>query len=212
MADLTRHLALAFALSLATLTPAAAQEAPPADAPATEAPATDAPVTEAPTAAPGDGDPEIGASYVSETHGDWEVQCVRAEDGNDPCQLYQLLHDETGNSVAEISIFGLPEGQQAAAGATVVTPLETLLTEQIQLQVDSGEIKVYPFSFCARIGCIARIGFTEPEVQAMQRGRVGVLTIVPVAAPDQEVRLEISLAGFTAGLAAVQAANASIQP
>ena len=41
----------------------------------------------------------------------WEQRCVRTEDGADPCQLYQLLKDADGNSVAEISMFSLPEGR-----------------------------------------------------------------------------------------------------
>ena len=66
------------------------------------------------------------ASYTGATHGDWELVCMRAEEGEDPCQMYQLLRDADGNATAEITLFPLPEGQEAVAGATVLTPLETL--------------------------------------------------------------------------------------
>lgn len=158
-----------------------------------------------------DGQPQIGQTYVADMQGDWEIRCVRTEDGKDPCQLYQLLQDEAGNSVAEIGLFALPAGQQAAAGATIITPLETLLTQQVTIAVDGGTAKRYPFTWCSEIGCFARVGFTADEVAAFKRGRQAVLTIVPVVAPEQPVRLAISLSGFTAGYDAVAAANADNQ-
>jgi len=157
---------------------------------------------------PDEPDPEaIGMSYTASVHGDWENRCVRTEDGADPCQLYQLLKDSDGNPVAEISIFGLPAGQQAAAGATVIVPLETLLTEELTLQVDGSRARKYPFSWCSQIGCIARIGFSAAEVDAFKKGSRANLTIVPVVAPDQKVTVSASLVGFTAGYDAVNKAN-----
>lgn len=153
------------------------------------------------------GDPETGQTYVKETHGDWELRCVKTEDGNDPCQMYQLLADQDGNSVAEISIYPLPAGQRAAAGATIATPLETLLTEDLRLSVDGGQDKVYRYSFCSAFGCFSRVGFTAGEVAAFKRGAKGTLTIVPAAAPDQKVVLTVSLSGFTAAYDAAAAAS-----
>ena len=155
---------------------------------------------------PGDGG--VGTPYVREEHGDWQMRCIRAPEGQaDPCQLYQLLRDETDNAVAEISMFSLPDGGQAAAGATIITPLETLLTEQLTITVDDGAAKRYPFTWCSAIGCFARVGFTAAEVNQFKRGNLARISIRPVAAPDQEVVLDVSLSGFTAGLAAVDASN-----
>jgi invasion protein IalB len=128
---------------------------------------------------------------------------MRTADGSDPCQLYQLLKDAQGTSVAEISLFPLPPGQQAIAGATIVAPLETLLTEQLTLAVDGATPKRYPFTWCAPLGCIARVGFTQAEIDGFKKGAKATMTIVPVAAPDQKVVLDISLKGFTAGFDAV---------
>jgi invasion protein IalB len=194
-----------------------AQEAtPPAPAdggaPAVEAPA-ETPVAPAgqlslgqpadtAAAPPADGP---GSVYVQTTSGDWELRCLRAEDGSDPCQLYQLLKDAQGNSVAEISLFPLAPGNAAVVGATFAAPLETLLTEQLRLQVDAGTAKLYPFTWCAADGCIARIGLTEAEVESFKRGNAATAVIVPVVAPDQQVVLKISLKGFTAGYEALLA-------
>lgn len=205
--------ALALALALGLGLPALAQDAAaPAETPAeTPAPAPAAPAAEAPAETDSaDATPGIGEAYTEATHGDWEQRCVRTEDGSDPCQLYQLLKDGDGNPVAEFSLFGLPEGEQAAAGGTIMTPLETLLPEAILMQVDSADAKRYAFTFCAPIGCVARVGFTDAEIEAFKRGNKATMAISPMAAPDRKVQLNISLKGFTAGYDAVNAANADI--
>jgi len=155
---------------------------------------------------PGRDQVQVGATYLAQAFEKWEQRCARTEDGKDPCQLYQLLKDGEGNSVAEISIFALPEGGQAAAGATFMAPLETLLTAQLRITVDTGQTRVYPFAFCTKEGCIARLGFTAQELDAFRKGAKATVTIVPAAAPDTDVNLDLSLKGFTAGFAAASAA------
>lgn len=203
MLSLSRPLALALGLSLAALTAqsAAAQN-------------EDATVQgDAPTA---DGlsmgqDPNgVGSTYTRETFDSWEMRCVKTETGEDPCQLYQLLKDAEGTSVAEISLFSLPEGGKAAAGATVIVPLETLLTGGLRFGIDEATPKVYPFTFCTQIGCVSRVGFTAEEIESFKKGGKGVMTIVPAVAPDEQVKLDVSLAGFTAAYEAVVENNASL--
>ncbi len=164
-------------------------------------------------------EPQVGQPYIREEFNDWALRCLRTGTDADPCQLYQLLLDEEGNAVAEISIFPLPEGSQAAAGAEIVVPLLTLLTEELTLSVDDTAARRYPFSYCNQAGCVARVGFTAEEVEQLRRGNSGTLAIVPALAPDQTVSLTISLSGFTAGyesteaaLAAAQAAAADAEP
>lgn len=141
--------------------------------------------------------------YVKDTFGDWELRCVRAGETAEICQLYQLMKDGDGNSVAEFNIFPLPEGQEAVAGANIVTPLETLLTANLRLAVDSGKAKRYPYSFCSQVGCFSRIGLTADEVASFRRGATATVTIVPAAAPNETVALTLSLSGFTAGFNAL---------
>ncbi|MFT5865061.1 MAG: invasion protein IalB [Gammaproteobacteria bacterium] len=142
----------------------------------------------------------VGTPYIREAFGDWALRCLVAEEGTaDPCQLYQLLYDEDGNSVAEISLFPLPSGSRAAAGATIVVPLETLLTEQLQISVDGSPTRQYPFTFCNRAGCVARVGFTAEDINLFKRGNAATLRMVPAVSPENQVILNISLSGFTAG-------------
>ena len=186
----TTMTAAAFVLSAATLSAQTDEQAPEA---------TDSPLTGLST-----GEiisQENDESYVGNTHGDWELVCVRVADEQDPCQMYQLLRDAEGNPTAEITIFPLPPGQEAAAGASILTPLDTLLTAQLVMQVNGGAAKRYPFTFCTAIGCVARVGFTADEVDAFRRGATATWSLVPVAAPDQVVDLNMSLIGFTAAFA-----------
>lgn len=196
-------LALAAAPLMAQTTedPAPAEAAPAADA---AAPTEDLAMGQDVGAADG-----VGSNYTAANFEAWEQKCVRTEGGVDPCQLYTLLKDKDGNSVAEFTMFNLPKGTEgpAVAGATFIAPLETLLTAGMMLQIDTAKAKAYPFTFCTQIGCIARIGFTAEEVEAMKKGGNAVLTIVPFVAPNDKVELTMPLKGFTAGFDAVIAAN-----
>ena len=142
---LAAAMALPAAAQDTTTDAAPAAPAPAAPAPAEAPPAPEAP--DAPATAPGadaaageaaqapaasaedlglalgqDGEAQPGQVYVRDVFTDWELRCERTEDGEDPCQLYQLLQDGQGNSVAEISLFRVPTNDRVSAGATIVTP------------------------------------------------------------------------------------------
>lgn len=215
-AELIKPLTLATLVALGT--PALAQDETAAATDAEAAAAADAEAAveaEAPAedAAPADTGLDMGTDvaaerqpgqvYVADVHGAWELRCAHNPAGEDPCQMYQLLKDSDDNAVAEINILRLPEGGPAAAGATFIAPLETLLTQQLTLAVDSGSPKRYAFRLCAQLGCMVQMGFTAEEIANMKAGAVATATIVPAIAPDQKVELPISLTGFTAAFDAL---------
>lgn len=177
--------------------------ADPAAAPADAA--TDGAAEAEAVAPPQNGAAQAGETYVAEVSGAWQRRCVRVEEGAEPCQLYQVLEDSNGGPVAEIVIFPLPDGQEAAAGAIITTPLETLLTEDVTIAVDGTDGRRYPFSFCTEQGCVSRIGLTAEDIAAFKRGSTARVRIVPARAPDQQVILSASLSGFTAGFDALAA-------
>lgn len=148
---------------------------------------------------------QVGQGYLATTFELWEQRCEKTADGKDPCQLFQLLKDAEGNAVSEFSIFPLPAGGQAVAGATVVVPLETLLTEQLTIAIDTAPAKLYPFTFCTQYGCVARVGFTDKEITQLKKGAKATVTLVPATSPETPVDLDVSLKGFTAGFDAVVA-------
>jgi len=157
-------------------------------------------------AATDDGALEVGATYVAETHGDWEIRCLVAPEGQpEPCQLYQLLYDTAENAVAEFNLVDIPDEGTMVAGATIVTPLDTLLSPNMRMRVDDGPERAYPFRFCQPIGCFVQIGLTADDVQAFRAGGEATISIVPLPAPDQVVNITVSLIGFTAGFEALAA-------
>jgi invasion protein IalB len=200
-ADLLKPLTLAAVFALSTASGAWAQDegatTPTEDEPATEAEPTSG-VTGLDMGSEAAPERQPGQIYVAEVHGDWEQRCAHNPNGDDPCQMYQLLKDTDGTPVAEINIVRLPEGSPAVAGASFVAPLETLLTEKLTIAIDSGGGKEYAFRVCTSQGCIAQLGFGPGDIAAMKAGNVATATIVPAIAPDQRVQLPISLTGFTA--------------
>lgn len=177
----------------ATGSPDAASDA----APAGDA-AADTPDGTAEGTAEADAEPRLGSYYLMAEHQDWTLRCIRTDQLKDPCEMYKLLVDSDDNAVAELTLIPLTNGN-VAAGATLIAPLETDLTEGLGLQIDSGEMRGYPFSVCTQLGCISRLGFTETELAAMKRGSRATVQLLPFGGDPQEpVRLTASLSGFTA--------------
>lgn len=192
-----------------------AADAEPATAPA-EAEAAPA---DAESAAPAEGEaeaaatdePQVGAYYVKATHTDWTIRCIKAQEGlPDPCELYQLLQDEQGNSVAEITL--IPLTGEAAAGATFVAPLETDLVRGMGLQIDNSQPRAYPFNFCAPVGCVSRMGFDNAGLNSLKRGNKATVSLLPFGGdPQNPVALDMSLSGFTAAFAELEGIAAAAE-
>lgn len=191
------------ALALAAMSyPALAQQTDDAAAPEEPAASEDAtpdtgpqldlgqPVTEG---------PKLGERYSKEKIGDWDMACIRTEAETDPCSLLQIMRDDSGNAVAEMSLFRIENGGQAAAGATILVPLETLLPAQLTIAVDDAPGKRYNYTYCSPVGCAAQIGLTQEDIDTFKKGNSATVSLVPAPAPDQVVSLTLSLKGFTAG-------------
>ncbi|MGH1413420.1 MAG: invasion associated locus B family protein [Pelagimonas sp.] len=137
-------------------------------------------------------------TYVKDGFGDWVLQCLEVPEGDDVCQMYQLLKDANGTSVAEVNIFKIQDGGQAVAGGTFIVPLETLLPQKLTVTVDGGSARRYDYSFCSQIGCYARVGLTAQDIQRFKAGAKATITLVPAVAANKKVSVEMSLKGFTA--------------
>lgn len=147
--------------------------------------------------------PQPGQLYARETHGDWQVHCVKApedapEGTKESCGLYQLLNDEAGVDIAEINLRRLPKGGKAAAGVDFASPLGSLLTAQVVMRIDSGKAKRYPYNWCERLGCFSRFGLTHGEITNMKKGVTAKITIAAISDPKKPINLKMSLKGFTA--------------
>jgi invasion protein IalB len=137
--------------------------------------------------------------FTSETIGAWDLQCAKNGPEPRPCRMYQLLTDDQDTPVIEMTMFGLPEGAPAAAGATFVAPLNTLLTAQLSVSLDGVLVQRVPFQVCYEAGCIARMFLSPIELQAFQNGEKATVSLVPALAPDQVVSVDMKLEGFADG-------------
>lgn len=144
--------------------------------------------------------PPPGTFYFRNADGDFQLRCIRdaSEPPRENCQLYQLIKNEAGNTVAKFTMVPLPEEAQAAAGATVTTPLGTLLTQPLVIAIDDNPPKAYPFVWCDEEGCSARVGFTDEEVDLLRKGAKAKIMMVAAVDPTKPVELSMSLIGFTA--------------
>jgi invasion protein IalB len=52
---------------------------------------------------------------------------------------------------------------------------------------------------------VARLGFTQAEIDEFKRGASATVRLVPAASPGEEVVLPLSLTGFTAGFTSTDA-------
>lgn len=183
-----------FGLALSSATAQTTTEAPETDS----APAADA---EAATSETGDAEePAADASQeppekVVAVHGDWQIRC---RTDNASCFMYQLAIDAREVPISEMSIIPLQTEDDRVAGFTVVTPLRTLLTEGVTLQIDNGRQQKYQFGWCTEAGCAARFAVRNDGLSQFKRGNKARLTVVSVEKPDVPVILDVSLKGFTA--------------
>ncbi|WP_420587096.1 invasion associated locus B family protein [Ruegeria sp.] len=147
----------------------------------------------------GESGPRVGEQYVKEKAGDWTIACIKTETNNDPCALRQVLLGPQRQPIAEVTIEKLPENAAAAAGATVIVPLEVLLQAQLAFSIDGAPGKRYNYHTCNPVGCVAQLGFTQGDVDAMKAGSKAKMSMVSALAPTQLIEMEMSLSGFTAG-------------
>lgn len=169
--------------------PAATQDAPATDA------ATDEAATGEEAAAADEAAPSEPPEKVVAVHGDWQVRC---REDNGSCFMYQLAIDARDIPIAEMSIVPLKTDDDRVAGFTVVTPLRTLLTEGVTLQIDNGRQQKYQFGWCTEAGCAARFAVRNDGLSQFKRGSKARITVLSVEKPDAPVILDVSLKGFTA--------------
>jgi invasion protein IalB len=143
--------------------------------------------------------PRPGEQFVKAKFGDWDLSCIKAQQGEDPCAIVQILKGNQGDPIAEVSIGRLPEGGAAVAWANVIVPLETLLQAQLALSIDGAPRKLYNYHHCLPVGCVAQLGLSQGDIDAMKAGTKAIFSLVPARFPDQVLEMEMSLSGFTSG-------------
>lgn len=150
---------------------------------------------------------EPGQPYVADIFRDWQIRCIRSEEDSVPdrCEMFQLLEEENGNPVAEFRISAaLIQEEGTVANATLLTPLDTLLSPGLQIRVDDAEPAVVPFAFCREIGCFVQLSLTQENIDQFENGADAQVILFALVRDElgqfggSPVPTMASLRGFTA--------------
>lgn len=149
---------------------------------------------------------EVGEEqlYVSEIFKDWKKICRKDSDEEDLCHIYQLILDENDHPTSELTLYRIENEEGVSAVATVLVPLETLLTSNLSLNIDKGVSVEFPFSWCDKRGCYARIAFTDDDVFSMRNGQSGTIKIFSISSADKAIILKLSFLGFIDAFTSLQ--------
>jgi invasion protein IalB len=142
-------------------------------------------------------EPQKTEPYIKERFENWSLKCIKPVNSIERCEAKQIIFNQKQQPVAEISIIKLPEGQVAAAAATIIVPLETILSEGLVLAIQELEPKKYQFKFCNSLGCYSQIGLTDDEVEALKRKEKASIFLKHISSGDQQIVIPMSLDGFT---------------
>ena len=141
--------------------------------------------------------PQKTEPYIKERFENWSLKCIKPVNSIERCEANQIIFNQKQQPVAEISIIKLPKGQVAAAAATIIVPLETILSEGLVLAIQELEPKKYQFKFCNSLGCYSQIGLTDDEVEALKRKGKASIFLKHISSGDQQIVIPMSLDGFT---------------
>jgi len=186
--NIRKPLVAGFAVAALMLSPlsAFAQEAAPAEVPAAEAPAaTDA--TAADPAATAAADP-AGAST------NWLKLCEPLPDEREACVMRQLVR-ANGQFLGSFILRDNP-AEESRLLAVAAVPLGVLLPFGMTWQIDGAKPIRVPYMQCDVVMCATQLVINEQYVNSLKKG--GVLKLTAKNQQNQDLTIEITLAGFTA--------------
>ncbi|MER8491813.1 invasion associated locus B family protein [Mesorhizobium australicum] len=139
-----------------------------------------------------------GASALSETHGDWTVNC-QISSTNKVCSLsHQQFNKRSNQRLLAIELSN-KTGEDATG--TLALPFGLALAKGVALTVDDQKLDGSPpFSTCQVIGCLGPVAFDANVTPLLKNGTT--LKIDAFAADTgQVVSFSIPLNGFSGALA-----------
>jgi Invasion protein B, involved in pathogenesis len=172
------------ALMLSPLS-AFAQEATTPEAPA---PATDA----APADAGATG--EVAAAVDNLASQNWLKVCDPLPDGQKACLMRQVVL-ANGQFLGSFLLRDDP-GQESRLLAVAAVPLGVLLPFGLTWQIDNAKPVRVPYMLCDTQSCSTQLVINEQYVNSLKRG--AKLTLTAKNRQNQDLAIEIDLAGFTA--------------
>lgn len=138
-----------------------------------------------------------GASSISETYGDWTVNCAIADN-----QKRSGFSQEQGNSQNSQRVFAI-DLQPPANGQTngvLLLMFGLKLDDGLKLKLDEQNFgHGARFSTCIPAGCLVPLSFPTVATNAMKKGEKLVITATRDGGGEPSM-FTVSLAGFTAAM------------
>ncbi|MCP8882066.1 invasion associated locus B family protein [Devosia sp. XJ19-1] len=163
---------------------------------AQDATATEAPAAETTEAAPAEGaaTDEVAAAVDGLASQNWLKVCDPLPDGQKACLLRQVVL-ANGQFLGSFLLRDDP-GQESRLLAVAAVPLGVLLPFGLTWQIDNAKPVRVPYMLCDTQSCSTQLVINEQYVNSLKRG--AKLTLTAKNRQNQDLAIEIDLAGFTA--------------
>ena len=124
----------------------------------------------------------------------WLKVCDPLEDGKKACLMRQVVAGPNNQFLGSFLLRDNPN-EESRLLAVAAVPLGVLLPFGLTWQIDSGKPVRVPFMLCDPQSCATQLVINEAYVQSLKRG--GKLTLTAKNRQNQDLVIEINLAGFT---------------
>jgi invasion protein IalB len=124
----------------------------------------------------------------------WLKVCSELDDGSQACIMRQVVSN-TGVFTGSFLLRDDPS-QESRLLAVASVPIGVLLPFGLTWQIDSGKPVRVPYMLCDPQACSAQLVINESYIQSLKRG--STLTLTAKNRQNQDITIDITLAGFTA--------------
>ena len=139
-------------------------------------------------------DPAAAAAAPTDPSLNWLKVCNPLEEGKEACIMRQIVTVQ-GQFLGSFLLRDDP-GQESRLLAVGAVPLGVLLPFGLTWQIDGGKPIRVPFMLCDPMSCSTQLVINEAYVNSLKKG--GVLKLTAKNRQNQDLVIEINLAGFTA--------------
>lgn len=159
---------------------------------AQDATSTDAPAAEAP--AEGNATEQVAAAVDDLASQNWLKVCDPLPDGQKACLMRQVIL-ANGQFLGSFLLRDDP-GQESRLLAVAAVPLGVLLPFGLTWQIDNSKPIRVPYMLCDQQSCSTQLVINEQYINSLKAGNK--LTLTAKNRQNQDLAIEIDLAGFTA--------------
>ncbi|UXN75765.1 invasion associated locus B family protein (plasmid) [Devosia sp. A8/3-2] len=139
-----------------------------------------------------------GASSITETFGDWTVNCAIQNDQKVCATSQAQGNSQTGQQVFAIELYA---SQQGVRNGVLILPFGLDIQSPVTLKIDEQALgSGSKFTTCMPGGCVVPVVFPPNELEALKKGTMLVIAARSASAPAEPAEFSVSLSGFTAAL------------